>query len=149
MLKEIEDILPKINDAEKLIFESRQKGISFCNIPESEIQWHIDQIMLRGAAIGGCAVPNTEFFAEIIGEELTYFIINSGYGELTYEEILLALRLNAKGGLKHSSGMDIEPIHFFGVCFNIDYFSKIMANYMSFRNQLDRKIQNKIDGYSL
>ncbi len=149
MLKEVKDILPKINDAEKRIFEARQIGVSFCNIPVEEMQWYIDQIMLRGAAIGGCAVPNTEFFAEIIGEELAIFIKDYGYGELTYEEILLALRLNAQGGLKHPSGMDIEPVHFFGVCFNIDYFSKIMANYMSFRTQLDRKIQNKIDGYSL
>lgn len=147
MLKEIKDILPKMNDYEYCILAARQKGVSFCQIPKMEIQWHVDQIMLRGAAIGGCAVPNTEFFAEIIADELKLFIINFGYSELTYEEILLALRFNAKGGLRHPSGLEIESVPFFGVCFNIDYFSKIIFNYMQMRNQLDRKIQNKIDGY--
>jgi len=132
-----------------MVLTARQTGVSFCHIPELEMRWHIDQIMLRGAAIGGCAIPNTEFFAEIIGDELQGFILNFGYAEFTYEEILLAMRLNAKGGYKYQSGAELESIAFYGTCFNIDYFSKIMGNYSAIRTQLDRKLQNQIDGYEL
>ncbi len=118
--------------------KARQTGVSFCLIDGEHKRWYIDQILLKGAAIGGCAVPNTEFFAEIIGDELDYFILNFGYEELTYEEILLALRLNTKIKFKIPQGVEIEQIQFYGVCFNIDYFSK----------EFDRKLQNQIDGYS-
>jgi hypothetical protein len=106
----------------------------------------IDQILLRGAAISGCALPSTEFFAEIIGEELEIFIKDFGYSELTTEEILLAMRLNSRGDFKYP-GETIEKVIFFGNCFNVEYFSKILYNYMVLRNILDRKIQNTIDGY--
>ena len=147
MLTEIDGLPKNLNEPERMVLEARKKGVSFCNIPEEEVRWHIDQIMLRGAAIGGCAVPNTEFFAEIIGEELQDFITRFGYAEYTYEEILLALRLNAKAGYKFQSGALMETIAFYGNCFNVDYFSKIIANYQIIRTQLDRKVQNQIDGY--
>lgn len=103
--------------------------------------------MLRGAAISGCAVPGTEFFAEIIADELTELILNFGYGDLTYDELLLALRINAKGGYKHPSGVELEHIAFFGNCFSIDYYSKVLSNYMMIRTYVDRKLKNFIDGY--
>jgi len=102
--------------------------------------------MLRGAAISGCAIPATEFFAEIISEELTEYILNYGYADLTYAEILLALRINSKGGYRYPTGIELEPVVFFGHCFNIDYFAKVISNYMAIRNLLDRKLQNIIDG---
>jgi hypothetical protein len=132
---------------EDKIVEARLDGFSFNQIEENKLRWHVDQIMLRGAAISGCAIPATEFFAEIISEELSSFILNFGYEELTYAEILLALRINSKGGYKYPSGIEIEPVVFFGNCFNIDYFSKVMSNYMAIRNLLDRKLQNFIDGH--
>jgi len=103
--------------------------------------------MLRGAAICGCSVPSTEFFAEIIAEELLTFISEFGYKELTFEEILLAMRMNAKGGFKFPTGLELEVVPFFGNCFNVDYFSKVILNYMTIRKFLDRKLQNIIDGY--
>jgi len=121
-------------------------GLSFNQI-EDKVRWYIDQIMLRGAAISGCAVPNTEFFAEIIADELLIFILDFGYGDLSYNEILLALRLNAKGGYKYPTGLDLEIVPFFGNCFNIDYFSKVVSNYKIMRGLLDRKLQNYLDGY--
>lgn len=134
---------------EQKILDARVSGVSFCQISKDELQWHIDQIMLKGAAISGCSLPNTEFFAQIIGEELSEFILNFGFSELTYDELLLALRMNVKGGFKLPVGLEVEFINFFGNCFNIDFFSKIIANYMAVRNQLDRKLQNHIDGYEL
>ena len=74
------------------------------------------------------------------------YILNYGYAELTYSEILLALRINSKGGYRFPTGIELEPVTFFGNCFNIDYFSKVISNYMAIRNLLDRKLQNIIDG---
>lgn len=146
-LKEIPSIEIKLSDFENKIIEARLQGVSFCQIDDSKIKWHIDQIMLRGAAICGCALPNTEFFADIIGEELLDFILNYGYKELTYQEVLLALRFNAKGGFGLPTGLELEIISFFGNCFNIDYISKVLTNYGKIRTLLDRKLQNVIDGY--
>ncbi len=102
--------------------------------------------MLHGAGISGCPLPSTEFFAEIIAEEILEFILNFGYADLTYEEILLALRINSKGGFKHPSGLELDPVPFYGNCFNVDYFAKVMANYQVIRNYVDRKLQNYLDG---
>jgi len=102
--------------------------------------------MLHGAAISGCPLPSTEFFAEIIADEILDFILNFGYSELTYEEILLALRINSKGGFRHPSGLELETIYFSGNCFNVDYFAKVLSNYSIIRRYVDNKLKNYIDG---
>lgn len=114
---------------------------------KDDLRYSIDQIMLRGAAISGCALPATEFFAGFIADELTIFINEFGFREYTLNEILLALRLNSQGGAKTPSGLPIDQVVFSGVCFNVDYISKVLENYKSVRNYLDRKIENQIDGY--
>lgn len=102
--------------------------------------------MLRGAAICGCSLPQTEFFAGYIAEELILFIKN-GYEEYTLDEVLLAIRVNSKGGARAPSGLEVEQIPFTGVCFNVNYVSKVLSNYKLLRDYLDRKFENKIDGY--
>ncbi len=147
MLNEIGSTGIKLTELENKIISARLEGLSFNQIDTNKLRWHVDQIMLRGAAISGCVVPATEFFAEIISEEITEFILGFGYGELTYAEILLAMRFNSKGGFKFPTGVELETISFFGYCFNVDYFSKVLSNYNTIRNLLDRKLQNFIDGY--
>lgn len=144
-LQELKNTI-KPHPIEKKIIDCRCKGLSFCQLAKDELVYAIDQIMLRGAAISGCALPQTEFFAGFISSELSIFINKFGYGELTLEEILLAMRLNSKG-LWYPSGLEIDPIQFTGVCFNVNYIAKVLANYMIMRNQLDRVFQNQIDGY--
>jgi len=139
----------KLTSTEEKIVQARHSGFSFCQLDDSDLKLSVDQIMLRVAGICGCALPNTEFFARFIAEEIATFILDFGYEELTLEEILLAFRLNAKGGLKYANGESAEQIVFFGNCVNVDYIAKVLANYMGFRKILDRKIQNKIDGYEL
>lgn len=146
-LHEINVIGLNLSDFERRIINARIDGVSFSQIEQDNVRWHIDQLMLRGAAICGCKLPSTEFFAEIIADELTELIVNFGYSELTYLELLLAMRINAKGGFKFPSGLDLETISFFGNSFNVDYYSKVLNNYMTIRNLLDRKLQNFIDGY--
>jgi len=121
--------------------------LSFCELTEEGERAAIDQIMIRGAAICGCALPQTEFFAGYIAAELSIFINEFGYGELTLDEILLSLRLNSKGGVKYPSGSEVETVAFTGQCINVDYISKVLANYKALRGYLDRKFENEIDGY--
>lgn len=147
MLNEIANTEIRLNDFEDKIIRARVESVAFCQIEEKLIKWHIDQIMLKGAAISGCALPNTEFFADVISDEIQAFILEFGYEELSYDEIILALRMNSKGGYRYLNGAELEPISFFGHCFNVDYFSKVLSNYMNVRNLLDRKLQNLIDGY--
>ncbi len=136
-----------LTEMDEMILDARLSGLSMCELDEKNLRVAVDQIMLRGAAISGCPLPNTDFFAGFIASELTIFINNFGYGELTVEEILLSIRLNAKGIYKHPSGEEVERIEFYGHCFNVNFMAKVLDNYMIFRNYFEKKLKNHIDGY--
>lgn len=139
--------LTQLTEIENSIIDSRLTGLSFSQLSESAVRTAVDQIILKTAAITGCPFPQTEFFAEVLTTTLTEYLTEFGFGELTLEEIILAVKLNAKGGLRFPSGMEVEKVNFSGACFNIDFLSKILSNYMALRNNLDRKLENYIDGY--
>lgn len=127
--------------------KARDNGLSFCEMDELETRVTIDQIMFRGAAISGCALPQTEIFAKFIAEEIETFVLEFGYGELTQEEFLLAMRINAFGKIKNNAGEDLDQVVFFGNSFNVAYLAKILLNYKILRDNLDRKMKNQLDGY--
>lgn len=135
------------NDTEKKILKARISGDSFCELSELDKRIIIDQIMFRGAAGFGCALPQTEMFAKFVAEELSVFIDDFGYCEFTLEEFLLAIRINANGPIKNPSGNDLEQVVFSGICINVFFISKILRNYKILRDNLDKRIQNIIDGY--
>lgn len=130
-----------------MIVDARISGLSFCELSEADQSIIATDIVATASAITGCNTPGTEFFFDRLRREIITFVLNFGFRELTEDEIYLALRLNARGGLRMPSGVEIETIPFFGNTFNIDYFSKVLSNYLSLRNLLDRKLQNEIDGY--
>ncbi len=131
---------PSLNVLEKRIIYSRCTGESFCQLNDNDLKIAVDQIMLRVAAICGCSLPNTDFFAKFIADEILLFVMDFGYKEYTLDEILLAFRINANAA---------ETIPFSGICININYLAKVLDSYRNTRNLLDRKLQNKIDGYEL
>lgn len=137
----------ELSPMEKKIIEHRTTGLSFCQISGDDLKHKIDQLILRASAIVGCPLPNTEFFADIMTDEIITFVREFGYSELTISEILFALRVNAKGGLKYPTGADVEQIPFSGNYFNVDYFSKVLSNYFIIRRIFDRKLENYLDGY--
>lgn len=126
---------------DKKIIAARCKGISFCNLNEADTTLAVDQIMIRIAGLYGCSLPTTEFYARFIADEITIFFKEFGYEYLTLEEILLAFRLNVMPSA--------EKIQFTGTCVNVDFISKVINEYLNTRKLLDRKLQNKIDGYEL
>ena len=130
----------KLTQKEKMIAEARGNGPSFDEMPSDDREVACDEIMLRIASIYGCALPNTDFFARYISEEIQKFIMDFGYFDHTLEEIILAFRLNCKSQ---------DYIQFSGVCVNIDFISKVLANYTESRSLFENKLKNKIDGYEL
>lgn len=148
MLTELK--IPKgVIKIEQDILNERRTGISICQKEGDSLKVDVDQLILIGAALFGSAIPATEFFADIIGKELVIFIYDAEIESLTFEEMLLAMRFNTKSNFNPPKGLDIELVSFTGAYFNISFFSKIIFNYLQVRNQLDRKIQNQIDGYAI
>lgn len=137
----------KLNEVEQKIIKSRLDGVSFCQLAEKEIRFTADKIILNAAAISGCPTPETDFFADILTNQIKEYINEFGFAELTVAEIILAFQLNTRGGLKNLTGLEIDKIHFAGNCFNIDFMASVLANYLAIRNHLDRKLENFIDGY--
>ena len=70
LVMDIWEGLKKQSDYEKKIIQARYSGLSFCELSELDQRIAIDQIMFRGAASSGCALPQTETFASFIAEEI-------------------------------------------------------------------------------
>lgn len=147
MLTELPEEKINLTEVEEKILKKRTSGLSFCQLEGDDFKHGIDQLILKASAITGCQLPQTEFFADILTEEIIAFISEFGYGELTFDELVFAMRLNAKVNLKWPSGVDVEQIPFSGHSFNVDYYSKVLNNYIKLRVLLDRKLENFIDGY--
>lgn len=143
-LKELPKNLTKI---EIDILKERKNGLAISQTLSDRLKCDTDKLVFVGAAIYGSAIPATEFFADIICEEVINFIFGSGIENLAFGEILLALRFNTKNNFNPPKGLELEMINFTGTTFNINFLSKVVFNYMQIRNLLDRKIQNQIDGY--
>lgn len=139
--------MPRLTELERKIASSRITGISVCEMDDKESRLSADRIMFNCAALFGCPLPQTEGFAEILSKELFLFLNEFGYKELTLEEIMLAMRMNARGNLRYPSGMEVEQVQFHGNCFHVDFVSKMLSYYMTMRSNLDTKLKNFIDGY--
>lgn len=123
-------------------------GDSFSETSGVGRQHFLDQIIARIAAQVGCDLPQTDFFANIVSEEMEGIIVDFGYDELTLKEVIFAIRVNScPSAMKMPSGMDLEPVFFSGKLPNGYFLSKILSNYMLLRRILDGKLGNFIDGY--
>lgn len=112
-----------------------------------EVRYVCDQIIVRGAALYGCDMPQTEFFAEILSKEFSAYLLEFGYEDLTLEEIILALKINADGNFINPLGEDIGQTAFFGNFIHVSFVAKILHAYLVLRNGLEAKFKNHIDGY--
>jgi hypothetical protein len=143
----VEQAGKKLTEVEHLIAKARVVADPIAEQTETSQRAAIDQIMLRGAALTGCPLPSTEFFADIISQEIGVFLADFGYNMLTLEEVLLAMRLNCRTDLRFPSGTDVQQVPFVGNCFNVDFLSKVLANYSAMRTIFERKLENHIDGF--
>lgn len=120
-------------------------GKSISQLNENDLTYTSDQIIVRGAAICGCDMPQTDFFASVLSKEIINFIFEFGYENLTLEEIVLAMKINANNDLKNPLGEDLAQIDFVGRFVYVGFLAKVLKNYMILRTNLDRKFQNQID----
>jgi len=131
---------------QKVIHKRICGGLSFGQLSEDEKLLAADKIVAQCISICGCKPHQSEKISEVLSEELAIFIDGFGYHSLNLDEIVLALRFNTSN-LKNPSGIEIEPIIFTGYYANVNYISKVLHNYKVIRDLIDRKFQNKLDGY--
>lgn len=130
------------------MLEARINGsICFGDLDYEEAKVYLDKLLLSGCAITGSPLPSTEFFADVISKEIYIFLNDFGYGEFSFEEILLALRINANGGIKDYYGNIIESIEFTGCVFNVNFLAGVLDFYQNVRIGFKRKLQNYLDGH--
>ncbi len=140
---DILDVPKKVSPIEGMILSARCSGDSFMDLKKESVSELTEFLIERASGILGVEVSDNKFLTD----ELSNFILHYGYGELAYNELLLALRLHARHNLTMPTGVDINEIQFNGKYFSIFYYSEVLKNYMILRNNFDRKIQNQIDGY--
>lgn len=121
---------------------ARLRGLSFVQLDPKNRKYAIDDLIMECASIHGCHLPSTDFYADRITSSVTGFILDFDYGDLTSDEMILALRLNVQGLLQ----LDEAVIQFSGITVNVAFLAKILKRYMVIRNIIDGKIKNKIDG---
>jgi hypothetical protein len=147
MLKDLAESYPNMTVLMGQIVDARISGQTIWEYSADDAFKKADEYVAILSAICGARLPQSTFFADTLAREFLIFLTDFGYSEYSFEEILLAFRINAKGANKYPSGIEVEPIEYKGAHFNIEYAAKVLDNYSKFRNLLDRKFQNHIDGY--
>lgn len=138
----------KLTTTEKLIVENRLTGDSLSETYGNDRRHFLDQVVARISAQVGCDLPQTDFFANIVCEEMEGIMVDFGYDQLTLKEVVFAIRMNSSpSSMKLPSGVDLDHVPFSGRLPNGYFLSKVLSNYMMFRKILDGKFTNFIDGY--
>ena len=106
-----------------------------------------EELLLKTSAIHGVKIPDSVGFSEILSGEIENMILEGDFSILSYEEVLLAIRINANSSFQFPSSTDVEKVKFYGNFVSPEFISKILLNYMTVRNELDKKLKNFIDGF--
>lgn len=91
-------------------------------------------------------INNENQMALLVSEMYSYFT-KMDFDHLNFPEYHLALQLNAKGNLKIPVGVDLDQVRASSNTLNVKFISDVMCLYLEMRNNLDRKLQNLIDGF--
>jgi hypothetical protein len=94
-------------------------------------------------AISACPNPSNEYL-DILEDCLKTFLPRFGFDILSFDELVLAFELNAVGFSGHC---ETDKVKFYGKNLSVEYISDVLNNYKRHRWQLDRQIENFIDGY--
>lgn len=137
----------KQTELESKIINARCSSVAISDLPPKKLKENIESMISSSVAIYGFYPPTSEGMIDLLTSEMTCYFLNNGFCHLTYDEFHLALQLNARGNLKFPSGVDAEPVKTFGATVSVKFVSDVLCLYMKFRDLLDRKIQNHIDGY--
>lgn len=137
-----------LTNTEKIIIKSRQAGKPLSELEGNDRQSFLDQVIARVAAGCGCELPQSDFFAKIVSDELDGMLVDFEYDKLTLSEVVFAIRLNSNPkAMRVPSGIELDSVIFSGRTVNSYFVSRVLSNYMILRTCLDRKLENHIDGY--
>jgi len=137
----------KITKVETKIVEARNEGLSIGQLNEVDFINDILNALISISAITGHSLPEEQFIAKRLNEELRTQLLDYGYSDLTMAEIVLAFRLNCLCNLKYPSGSEVISTEIFGRFINVDYITKVLNTYRTLRMMLDNQLKNIIDGY--
>lgn len=147
MLAELKKDLKNLGKIEYLVIDARLDGKTFSQMTDEESVIATNQIILSSSVGFGCDLPFTEMFSNVLSEQILLLINNCGFENYTLSEVLLSLQINLMHPLPSYLAVELNEVVFSGRCVNVNFISKTLNNYKAIRYQLDRKLQNFIDGY--
>ncbi len=121
--------------------------MSISQIEVADLTEILGDVLINISVITGHKAPANELYLELLIEELKVYLYEYGFDNLTIQEIILAFRLNCKCNFRYPSGDYAEPVSIFGEYISVDYVSRVLHTYLTFRNILDSNLKNIIDGY--
>lgn len=107
----------------------------------------LEDSLVNISVISGHKIPTDKNYSYLLVKELLVYLYEYGFDNLTIQEIILAFRLNCKCNFRYPSGDYAEPVSIFGEYISVDYVSRVLHTYLTFRNILDSNLKNIIDGY--
>lgn len=137
----------KLTDLEKKIITARLCGGSISVLDDAGLKKAFKSIISSCIAIYGFFPINNNDQLELISEEMCSFFVNMDFDHMNLAEYHLALQVNAKGNLKFPSGVEAEQVKPTTTGVSVKFVSDVMCLYLKFRDMLDRKFQNSIDGF--
>jgi len=135
--------LLKLNKIDKAVINARLSGDAICDIRKEELSVLADVAIFKIAAIAGLSLPTSDKFADVLNEELLILLTEFGYTDITFEELVLAFRINYQH-YRTSGGHVFQPIIPYSTFFSINYASAVLDNYKSIRQIIERKIVEQV-----
>ena len=127
MLTESSVDYPKLNNTDRVIIKSRLIGDAICDIPKEQLSVLSDVSIFKISAICGFTLPSSEKFADILNEEFLIMLMEFGFSELTFDEIISAFRINAQGTYRTNGGDTIETVIPYSTFFSINYAEAVLT----------------------
>jgi hypothetical protein len=119
------------------------KGDAICDVDKTQLKVLADVSIFKIAAIVGFSLPTSDKFADVLNEELLILLSEFGYSTITFDELILAFRVNAQGGYRTYGGDTISTVNPYSTFFSINYAAAVLNNYMRIRKSIEYKIFQK------
>lgn len=143
-LTELSGKLKNITPQELMIIQARIDDKSFFSFDNGAKDIMISSLIVRICAMVGCNIPPDDYL-DVLEEMLLDFLSSFELDVLSYQEMILAFKINAIG---YSGELEIDQIKFTGRNLGVEYIANVLKNYMKQRNLLEGKMRNCIDGYN-
>lgn len=146
-IQELSQHYKRIKGSEQKILRARQDGFSISQLEVEELTEKLGNALINISVITGHSLPQNKLHTDLLVDELTVYLFEYGYENLTIAEIIEAFRLNCSCNFRYADGDYAQQTAIFGEHISVDYVSKVLNTYFTFRKILDSNLKNIIDGY--